>query len=96
MDIFADTSGAPNTLKVRGGAMADALAGKPPGGTTFDLDLIRKDMRTMQEEARALGYELPVTSAALECFDKAAEQGLGAADGFQLPVWWLKQRKLSR
>ncbi len=96
MDIFADTSGAPNMLKVRGGAMADALAGKPPGGTTFDLDLIRKDIRTMQEEARALGYELPVTSAALECFDKAAEQGLGAADGVQLPVWWLKQRKLSR
>src|SRR5436853_1480616 len=34
MDIFADTSGGPNVLKVRGPAVAAALAGKDPGGAT--------------------------------------------------------------
>src|SRR3989449_11131939 len=59
MDIFADTSGGPNVLKVRGPAVAAALAGKDPGGATFNVDSIRKDLRTMLEEARALGRELP-------------------------------------
>ena len=32
---------------------------------------MRKDLRTMIEEARALGVALPVTARALECFDRA-------------------------
>src|SRR5438552_18693424 len=55
MDIFADTSGGPNVLKVRGPAIAAALQGKETAPVTFDVDLIRKDLRTMQEEAKALG-----------------------------------------
>jgi 3-hydroxyisobutyrate dehydrogenase len=90
LDIFADTSGGPNVLKGRGPALAKVLAGDPPGAATFNVDSIRKDMRTMQEEARALGRELPVTSAALQCFDRASKAGLGGADGINLPVWWLK------
>lgn len=92
MDIFSDTSGAPNILKMRSAALAEALAGKKSGGAHFNVDSIRKDMRTMQEEARSLGYELPVTSAALQCFDKASQEGLGEADGTQLPVWWLNEK----
>jgi 3-hydroxyisobutyrate dehydrogenase len=89
MDIFADTSGGPNVLKVRGPAIAAALAGKDPGGATFNVDSIRKDLRTMLEEARALGRELPVTQRTLECFDRAARNGLGAADAAMLPASWL-------
>src|SRR5256714_7110713 len=37
MDIFADTSGGPNVLKVRGPAVAAALAGQVPGGAHFQL-----------------------------------------------------------
>src|SRR5207249_7259199 len=55
----------PNVLKVRGPAVAAALAGKDPGGATFNVDSIRKDLRTMLEEARALGRELPVTQRTL-------------------------------
>src|SRR5213594_1462704 len=47
MDIFADTSGGPNVLKVRGPAVAAALAGKDAGAATFNVDSMRKDMRTM-------------------------------------------------
>src|SRR5438876_12155094 len=92
MDIFADTSGGPNVLKVRGPAIVAALAGKDPGGATFNVDSIRKDLRTMLEEARALGRELPVTQRALECFDRAARSGLGAADAAMLPASWLRSQ----
>src|SRR5881396_2355186 len=92
MDIFADTSGGPNVLKVRGPSIAAALAGKDPGGATFNVDSIRKDLRTMLEEARALGRELPVTQRALECFDRAARNGLGAADAAMLPASWLRSQ----
>ncbi len=92
MDIFADTSGGPNVLKVRGPAIAAALAGKAPGAATFNVDSMRKDLRTMLEEARALGRELPVTQRALECFDRAARNGLGAADAATLPASWLRSQ----
>ena len=92
MDIFADTSGGPNVLKVRGPAIAAALAGKDPGAATFNVDAMRKDLRTMLEEARALGRELPVTQRALECFDRAARNGLGAADAATLPASWLRSQ----
>src|SRR5437016_31241 len=55
MDIFADTSGGPNVLKVRGPAVAAALAGKDPGGATFNVDPIRNDLRSIAEDARAIG-----------------------------------------
>lgn len=92
VDIFADTSGGPNVLKTRGGMLADAMQGKAPASTTFNIDSIRKDMATMIEEARALGYgELPVTARALECFDEVSRAGLGDGDAVMLPMTWLKK-----
>ena len=88
MDIFGDTSGGPNVLKVRGGKIAAALEGMDTGPVTFDVDSIRKDLHTMIEEAHALGAKLPVAERALACFDEAAQNGLGASDGVVLPVRW--------
>lgn len=93
MDIFADTSGGPNVLKVRGGALAAALNGKEISPVTFDVDLIRKDLRTMIEEAQALGRTLPVAERALECIDQAARDGLGAEDGAIIPAHWMQGKK---
>src|SRR5437867_8232663 len=62
VDIFADTSGGPNVLKGRGPVLAAALQGKDTGPITVDIDAMRKDLRTMVEEASALGTQLPVTS----------------------------------
>ena len=67
-------------------------AGKDPAAATFNVDSMRKDLRTMLEEARALGRELPVTQRALECFDRAARNGLGAADAATLPASWLRSQ----
>ena len=91
IDILADTSGAPALMKFRGGAVASALAGADLGPAHFNIDSIRKDLRTMLEEGHALGRELPAAAAALGSFDAAASQGMGDRDGAELAAWWLRQ-----
>ena len=91
VDIFSDTSGGPAVLKNRGPALAAALQGKEVGPITVDIDAMRKDLRTMVEEASALGTELPVTSRALECYDQASGAGLGKGDITAIPVRWMKR-----
>jgi 3-hydroxyisobutyrate dehydrogenase len=89
MDILADTSGAPNMLKNRAGAIAAALGGKenPPSVT---IDTLKKDLSEMAAEARACGYDTLVTQAALQSFEKASLAGLGAKDCTALPANWMK------
>ncbi|MFL6692188.1 MAG: NAD(P)-dependent oxidoreductase, partial [Ramlibacter sp.] len=87
MDILADTSGAPAILKLRGGAIASSLAGVNLGPAHFDIDTIRKDLRTMVDEAQSLGAGLPTAQAALTAFDAAAADGLGNRDGAELAAW---------
>ncbi|MGH8740412.1 MAG: NAD(P)-dependent oxidoreductase [Burkholderiales bacterium] len=89
LDIFVDTSGAPAMLKNRGPQIAAVLGGKAPPAVSVDVDTIRKDLREMLEEARSLGVALPVTAAALECYDEASRAGLGAKDCTVLPAAWL-------
>jgi 3-hydroxyisobutyrate dehydrogenase len=90
IDILADTSGAPNMMKNRGPAVAAALAGKdnPP---TVTVDTLKKDLAEMLAEARACGYDAPVTQAALASFERASKAGLGARDCTALPVRWLSK-----
>ncbi|MDE2604909.1 MAG: NAD(P)-dependent oxidoreductase [Burkholderiales bacterium] len=90
MDILADTSGGPNLLKVRGTAIAQALAGQPQAAT-FDLASMRKDVRTMLEQGAAQHYRMPVTEQTLEVFESAVQAGLQESDCTQLPVWWLRE-----
>lgn len=92
IEIFSETSGGPNTLKVRGAALADALRGKAPDPVTFDIDSIRKDLRTMLEEGRSLGRELPVSAKALECYDEASRRGLGPADAVMMTAGFVDGR----
>ncbi len=88
VDILSDSSGGPNMLKVRGPMIAQALAGQK-GGVTVDVATMRKDVRAMLAEATRRGRQLPLTAETLKNFDRAAAQGLDAADCAQLPVWWL-------
>ena len=93
IDIFADTSGGPNMLKVRGPTIAATLQGRETSPVTFDIDLIRKDLRTMLEEAAALGVELPLAANVLARYDEAARDGMGASDSTMLPAWWLRRSR---
>lgn len=88
MDLFADTSGAPNILKIRGPAIAKTLAGEDSGSAAFDIDLICKDLTAMIDEARTRGATLPVAEAALATFKQAQADGWGQRDGTWLPAYW--------
>jgi 3-hydroxyisobutyrate dehydrogenase len=67
--------------------VAKALAGEDTGPATFDLDSMRKDLRTMLDEAAGLGVELPTAARVLEAFDRAAHAGHGGIDGVRIPAW---------
>jgi 3-hydroxyisobutyrate dehydrogenase len=92
IDIFADTSGGPNVLKARGGAIQAALAGAASGAVTFDVDSVRKDLRTMIEEGETLGRDLPLARRVLECYDEAVPEGLGGADVVRLLTRFLDRQ----
>jgi 3-hydroxyisobutyrate dehydrogenase len=89
IDILSDTSGAPSMLKIRGPMIAQALSGQANPKVTVSVSTMRKDLRAMLDQATRQNYQLPLTALALECFDRAADGGLDAADCTQLPVWWL-------
>ena len=88
MEFLSDTSGAPTVLKTRGAVIATALDSKDTGVANFDIDLIRKDMRTMLAEAEKRGGKLPVVAQTLAVYDEAAKDGWGARDGVWLPAYW--------
>ena len=94
IDIFADTSGGPNVLKARGSVVAAALEGKDTGPVGFDIDSMRKDLRTMIAAGEALGVDMPVTGRALEAFERAAAAGFGKRDGTTWPAHWALHGKL--
>jgi 3-hydroxyisobutyrate dehydrogenase len=87
--IFTETSGGPNVLKHRGMATAAAMKGESEGTVTFDLDSMRKDLRTMVEEGKSLGRTLPMTTKVLEFYDAASKDGWGGRDIATLPAWWV-------
>ena len=91
IDILSDSSGGPNMLKVRGAMIAQALAGTAAAQVTVDVATMRKDVRTMLEQGRLHGADMPVTREALRHLERAAAQGLDARDCSQLPGWWLAQ-----
>jgi 3-hydroxyisobutyrate dehydrogenase len=88
VELFADTSGGPNVLRARGGAVALALQDKDSGSATFDCDSIRKDLRTMVAEAASRGFALPLAERTLAVYDQASAEGWGAKDCTELPAFW--------
>jgi len=91
VDVLSESSGGPNMLKVRGGMIADALAGTPQSTVTVDLATMRKDVRTMVEQGTKNGFAMPLTQITLDHLNQAVDQGLGGADCSQFPLWWLKK-----
>jgi 3-hydroxyisobutyrate dehydrogenase len=90
VDVFSYASGAPPGLAHRLGSIADALGGKDISPVNFNVDSVRKDMRTMLEEAETMGIGIPVAQCALELFDAASAAGRGDEDCAMLPVRWMQ------
>lgn len=96
LDIMRDMSGAPRVLQHRAGDIAGTLGGREIRPVNFDIDSVRKDLRTIVAEAAANGRRLPVAERALECFDQASRDGLGGKDCAMMPSLWLKRPAAKR
>lgn len=92
LEIMSESSGGTNALKNRAAKLVTALQGGAPD-VGFDIDGMRKDLRTMAEAAQALGVELPAAAIALESYDAAAEEGWGGRDGSSLTAWRAQKGK---
>jgi 3-hydroxyisobutyrate dehydrogenase len=86
-ELFSDTSGGTNAMRIRHGAVAQALKGERVVGT-FDIDSIRKDLRAMLAEGKTRGVEMPVTALTLACYDEASKAGLGDLDPAAETAYW--------
>jgi 3-hydroxyisobutyrate dehydrogenase len=85
--IIADTSGGPTVLRNRAELVARVLDGEQATGTV-DIDILRKDIGTMLEEAAGLGARLPVTEAAAAAYDESVSAGLGHLDAARQAAFW--------
>jgi 3-hydroxyisobutyrate dehydrogenase len=92
VEMFTESSGGPNMLKVRGGMVVQALAGTPSPNVTVHLATMRKDVRAMLAHAQSHHLALPLTEQTLKNFDQAAADGFDDLDCTQIPVWWLKEQ----
>lgn len=88
MEIIGEMSGAPRVLEHRAHDMIEALSGVEKPSRNFSIDNVRKDLRTILEEGRALGRAMPVVECALEVYDQTARDGYGATDCGIHPVAW--------
>lgn len=88
VELFAETAGGANVLKVKSTAVAAALGGDQTIEATFAIDAMRKDLHTLRDEACARGISLPVALQALAAFDEASSAGLGAHDCVYVPAFW--------
>jgi 3-hydroxyisobutyrate dehydrogenase len=86
LEIMSESSGGTNALKNRAVKLVTALEGGTPD-VGFDIDGMRKDLRTMAELAQTLGVELPAAASALKSYDAAAQDGWGGRDGSSLVAW---------
>lgn len=93
LDLFSESNGANNALKMRAEMIVKMLEGKDPGPTTFSIANGVKDLRTMVATGEALGAAMPATKAALASFEEATKTGIGGGDGAQMTVFWSGRKK---
>lgn len=93
LDLFVESNGANNGLKMRAPMIVAMLEGRDPGPTTFSIANAVKDLRTMVATGESLGADMRATKVALSTFEDAVAHGLGGADGAQQAVYWSGRKK---
>jgi len=93
LELFAESNGANNALKMRKDMIVAMLEGRDPGATTFSIANAVKDLRTMVETGTGKGADMPATKAALASFEEANAKGFGGDDGARMPVYWSSRKK---
>ncbi len=93
LDLFVESNGANNGLKMRADMIVAMLENRDPGPATFSIANAVKDLRTMVEAGAAKGAEMPATLAALMAFEESNKNGLGGGDGARQSVYWASRAK---
>jgi len=96
LDLFVESNGANNGLKMRADMIVAMMEDRDPGATTFSIANAVKDLRTMVAAGTAKGAEMPATKAALAAIEEANARGLGASDASRQAVYWSKRRMDNR
>ena len=93
LDLFVESNGANNGLKMRADMIVAMMENRDPGPTTFNIADAVKDLRTMVDTGAAKGADMPATKAALASFEEANAKGFGGDDGARMPVYWSSRKK---
>jgi 3-hydroxyisobutyrate dehydrogenase len=93
LDLFVESNGANNGLKMRADMIVAMLENRDPGPTTFSIANAVKDLRTMVDTGAAKGTYMPATKAALAAFEESYKKGLGGGDGSRQSVYWSSRGK---
>lgn len=93
LDLFCESNGANNGLKLRANMIVAMLENRDPGATTFSVANAVKDLRTMVATGTAKGAEMPATQAALAALEEANNKGLGAFDASRQTIYWSSRSK---
>jgi 3-hydroxyisobutyrate dehydrogenase len=93
LDLFVESNGANNGLKMRADMIVAMMENRDPGATTFSIANAVKDLRTMVATGTAKGADMPAAKAALAALEEANNKGLGAADASRQTVFWPRRDK---
>jgi 3-hydroxyisobutyrate dehydrogenase len=93
LDLFVESNGANNALKMRADMIVALMEKRDPGATTFSIANGLKDLRTMVETGTAKGADMLATKAALAGFEEASKKGLGGSDSANEAVYWASRGK---
>jgi 3-hydroxyisobutyrate dehydrogenase len=90
VELFSESSGGPNALKVRGPNIAKALSGQDVP-VTADLKTLRKDLGLMLGAAKAKGNESPLVEQVYARYGRASEAGQAGLDCSAYPAYWARE-----
>lgn len=90
IELFAESSGGPNVLKVRGPNIVKALAGEDVP-LSVDVSTMRKDVGLMLAEAKAKGHASPLVEQVYASFGRAEQAGFAGMDCSAFPAYWARR-----
>jgi 3-hydroxyisobutyrate dehydrogenase len=93
LDLFVESNGANNGLKMRADMIVAMMEDRDPGATTFSIANAVKDLRTMVDTGAAKGADMPAAKAALAALEEANNKGLGLFDASRQTVFWSSRSK---
>jgi len=93
LDLFVESNGANNGLKMRADMIVAMMEDRDPGPTTFSIANAVKDLKTMIATGAAKGADMPAAKAALAALEESNNKGLGPRDASRQTVYWPRRGK---